>query len=617
MVLNGNTKMRFLHHTILSIMVICLTALNVANVGAGSANAEDPVISSLPFSIVSAVENPHWQILVLIYSTTDFTYTDNSGNQHRVVAPMTQGERDRATNAATRFFEIDVPALTSGNMQPVLTIRYPGRTLTQLDPACGYWPSRANTAPELDPAFDSVVVIWDSSGTDMNTGQPENLQQCGGLASPNGSGQTYSTFQVDSVASNQRNVFKHEWGHSILFYYNTAGIAPNPAVNNHINNTDTRYVHCPTGETYILQDETDDNLIPNSIYNNDSSFTHDYYSGTTATPDQPTRCLGITPEAWASGGPVTKPITPTYQVYLPYVSRNTQSTGIKLYITGANGVSVVDTSSNTIIANIPTGSQAQGITSKADGSRAYSADSSVNRVSVMNLANDSVVATIPVGNGPVIPAINNAGSRLYVTNYGSSSVSVIDTSINAVIRTVTNVPYPWGIAVSPDGSRIAVSLYWNKAVSIFDTSSFSKVTDITVGTNPEGLIYHPDGSKLYVANLASSSISVINTTTNAIIQTIPVGSQQGNNPVQFAFNANATRLYVANNISSTASEIDVATGSVLRNFNVGPGPCDVEVVNQYLYVTNSGNNSVSVVDLNTGTIIKTITGFNTPHSITR
>lgn len=268
--------------------------------------------------------NPRWQILVLIYRWTDFTYMDDLGNEHRVVTSMTQEEVDRATNAATQFFEVDVPALTNRNMYPILVIRYPDRTLTDLDSFCGYWPSRENTSPELDPAFDSVVVIWDASGVDINTGQFTYLQQCGGLAAPNGINQTYATFSVDSVSSNQRNVFKHEWGHSILFYYDAAGTAPRPPVNNHINDTDTRYMHCPTGESYILVDETDDNPIPNSIYNNESGFTHDYYSGTTATPDQPTRCLGITPSAWASGGPVTKPGW-NHRVYLPIIITSNNS----------------------------------------------------------------------------------------------------------------------------------------------------------------------------------------------------------------------------------------------------------------------------------------------------
>ncbi len=248
-----------------------------------------------------------WKILVLIYTSTDFTYSDDTG-QHHVIATMTSEEISRAIAASNKFVTTDVPLLTSGNMLPVLTIRTPNHALSNLDPYCGYWPSRSSISADLDPAFDSVIVIWDESGVDQNTGQPANLNCYGGLTPSNGTGQTYSTFIIDMVPSNQRNVFKHEWGHSILAYFEAEGLSPLPTVDNHINDTTTKYVHCSSGTPYILQDETDDNLIPNSIYNNNQGFTHDYYSGTTAKPASPNKCLGIIPSAWATGGPVTKPI---------------------------------------------------------------------------------------------------------------------------------------------------------------------------------------------------------------------------------------------------------------------------------------------------------------------
>jgi hypothetical protein len=151
-------------------------------------------------------------------------------------------------------------------------------------------------------------VIWADRGVDVTTGQPYKLQNqnCGGLTWPMGTGQTYSEFQVESIG-NTRNIFKHEWGHAILSYYDAAGTAPKPAVNNHINGRDIQYVNCQTGYTYILDDETPVNpVIINSIYNNYVGFTHDYYSGKTALPGT-TACLGITASAWASGGPVSRP----------------------------------------------------------------------------------------------------------------------------------------------------------------------------------------------------------------------------------------------------------------------------------------------------------------------
>jgi hypothetical protein len=266
-----------------------------------------------PLLVQDSGPHPGWKILVLIYDTVDFTFTDDLGASHYYFTVMTQEQKEQAALTATKFVEEDIPALTSGNMIPTVTVRYPERALTELSTFdSGWWPAPGNVSANLDPAFDSVIVIWNPWVVDEVTGQTTFIGGgAAGLTPDMGTRQTYSAIIIDAATwYGHRNVFKHEWGHSITSFYDAYGTAPQPGVFNHINTTDTQYVHCPSGEPYILEDETPDNPIPNSIYNNDSGFTHDYYSGTTATPDQPTRCLGITSGAWASGGPVSKPLRP-------------------------------------------------------------------------------------------------------------------------------------------------------------------------------------------------------------------------------------------------------------------------------------------------------------------
>jgi hypothetical protein len=257
-----------------------------------------PILDTPPF--------PRWKVLVLIYQGTELTYTDAWGQRREVVGHIPDAQLAAAAREATRFFTEDVPALTSGMMTPELTIRYPG-TLRNLSSLWGgFWPAPWDTTPDRDPAFDSVFVIWQPTVTDRLTGQVLWIGNAGGLAMPMGTSQTYAAVIVESTTNYaNRNVFKHEWGHSILFYYDAAGTAPQPAVNNHAEAT--TYVNCETGQPYVWIDETDLNPIPNSIYHNTSGFTHDYYSGKTALADDPARCLGINAAAWATGGPVTKP----------------------------------------------------------------------------------------------------------------------------------------------------------------------------------------------------------------------------------------------------------------------------------------------------------------------
>jgi len=202
--------------------------------------------------------------------------------------------------------QTDLPALTSRMMVPTVTVRLPSRALSLTRFADGFWPSLADTAPERDQAFDAVIVIWDPTGTETSTGQRYQLN--GGYAglTPNmGSSQTYSTLIVDAATSyGHRNVFKHEFGHSLAGFHDATGVAPLPVVTNEPP-SGMYYVHCGTGQTYVWQDESLADPIPNSIYNNASGFTHDFFSGTTALATDHDRCLGATSRAWAFGGPLT------------------------------------------------------------------------------------------------------------------------------------------------------------------------------------------------------------------------------------------------------------------------------------------------------------------------
>ena len=282
-------------------VTICARLGYSAGVASGTAWFDDLRVSE----IMATDPHPRWKILVLIYDRTDMTYTDAAG-EHHVIGEIGPAQVAAAAANAARFVQTDIPALSSGNMLPELTIRYPGalRSLSPLGNA--WWPSPADTAAERDPAFDSVIVIWQPTVTDQATGELLWIGNAAGLTPPMGTGQTYTALIIEAATLyGHRNVFKHEWGHSLLFYYEAAGTAPTPTVTNHA--VVNQYVHCPTAAGYIWLDETDANPIENSIYNNASGFTHDYYSGMTALDADPMRCIGITPAAWATGGPVSMP----------------------------------------------------------------------------------------------------------------------------------------------------------------------------------------------------------------------------------------------------------------------------------------------------------------------
>ena len=142
---------------------------------------------------------------------------------------------------------------------------------------------------------------------------------------------------------------------------------------------------------------------------------------------------------------------------------------------GSSSFSVIDTSSNTVVATAAVGSPPEGVAITPDGTRAYVTNPFSDSFSVIDTSSNTVVATSAVGFQPVGVAITPDGTRAYVANSGSASVSVIDTSNNAVVATVTVGSSPVGVAITPAAPSLAFS-------------AFSAKLDISAatGTDPAG-----------------------------------------------------------------------------------------------------------------------------------
>jgi YVTN family beta-propeller protein len=81
--------------------------------------------------------------------------------------------------------------------------------------------------------------------------------------------------------------------------------------------------------------------------------------------------------------------------------------------------------------------------------RAYVTNTFSNSVSVIDTTSNTVVATVGVGANPAELAITPDGTRAYVANESSSSVSVIDTASSTVVATVPVGVTPFGVAITP------------------------------------------------------------------------------------------------------------------------------------------------------------------------
>lgn len=250
-------------------------------------------------------------------------------------------------------------------------------------------------------------------------------------------------------------------------------------------------------------------------------------------------------------------------------------------------VSVINGSTNTVVATVQVGGAADGLAFDSSNKDIYVTEEDIyvtnvsatsppyfyattsNIVSVINGSTNKVVANVTVGDYPQALAFDSGNGDLYVTTlYGT--VSVIDGSVNKAVVNITTGGYPDGVAYDPESGDIYVCVQvpipvgphmfnpipidvaaYNGNVSVIDGSTNAVVATVPVGQTPSGIAFDPSDGDIYVANSASDTVSVIDGLSNMVVASVTVGT----GPSGITFDSANGDIYVANGGSNTVSVI--------------------------------------------------------------
>jgi YVTN family beta-propeller protein len=283
----------------------------------------------------------------------------------------------------------------------------------------------------------------------------------------------------------------------------------------------------------------------------------------------------------------------------------------------SNDVSVIDTTSNTVVATIAVGPQPNGVAVTPNGERIYVSNFQADTVSVIDAATRTVVGTIAVGEEPVGIAVSPDGAKVYVANRGSSSVSVIDSATDQVVATVTDGVGPGsnGIALSPDGTRAYVNNAFSRdpgTVSVIDSAAATVVDTIEVARNPKRIAIAPDGLTGYVANFRSWNISIVDLPSNTLRDALRVSGRT----VGVAVHPNGQYAYITN-LDGTVEILETSNGLLTVPIAVGGEPYAIALSGQggTAYVANLADDTVSVVDLGADVEVTRIPVGDKPFAI--
>ena len=248
----------------------------------------------------------------------------------------------------------------------------------------------------------------------------------------------------------------------------------------------------------------------------------------------------------------------------------------------ADGIGVVDVTTNTFVKLMPAGSDPEEFASSSDGSKLYVANEDAGIASLLDLSTGRITKSWPVGEEPEGVSLRPDGKVVYVTSEDNGTIAVIDTAKQAVVKTFRVGRRPRVAAFLPDGSRAYVSLENDQALAVVDALNHTLIKTVTIGKvvdkdiKPMGIAVHPDGNRIFVSTGRAGRVFSFDTATDMAAGDVVVGPR----PWGIAISPDGKFLYTANGPSNDVSVVDTATLEVLTRINVGNRPWGVAVLKQ-------------------------------------
>jgi YVTN family beta-propeller protein len=298
--------------------------------------------------------------------------------------------------------------------------------------------------------------------------------------------------------------------------------------------------------------------------------------------------------------------------------------GTRSYVSATFGLGVVDNATNQLITTVPTGIRPLWNALSPDGARAYVTNQDANTVFVVDTSTNTPIANIPVPS-PLRVAVAPDNSRVYVTTR-LNGIAVIDPATLTVAKFISGPGFPTGIAFTPDSAHAFVGEFVAPVLDLIDahTDTFTGAISVPVASGAiGGVIVGPDGKKLYASSVRTGPVDparnvyVLDTATNSLIAQIPVSFPTS----QMAITSDGANLLVGDSDIGELLVVSMATDSIVETIQVNPPgsptiagigakpPRPVIVVNTgTLNVTT--NNAAASFSISNGTQTMTAAGLS-------
>jgi YVTN family beta-propeller protein len=198
-----------------------------------------------------------------------------------------------------------------------------------------------------------------------------------------------------------------------------------------------------------------------------------------------------------------------------------------------------------MVRRIPVGREiSHMVVATPDGARAFVANIGSGSVTVVDLAEGKIIADIPTGSGAEGIDIRPGGAEVWVANHDAGTISVIDTATLSAVATLPAKEYPIRVKFTPDGRRALVSCAKTGDIAVFDAVARREIRRIAIdresvsaGTDrlfskqfgkspvPAGILVAPDGKRAWVASPNADVVSVLDLSRLQVVDRIIAGHE--------------------------------------------------------------------------------------------
>jgi YVTN family beta-propeller protein len=280
----------------------------------------------------------------------------------------------------------------------------------------------------------------------------------------------------------------------------------------------------------------------------------------------------------------TKKVTGTTAVYSD-PSTATSPEGTRRYEVNGRSVSVINTATNAVVANIEIPVCADcyywpgglyGVEVSPDGTRVYVRENYVTEtggttvVSVIDATTNTLIGT---GYPPLLNDIDaTPDGRLYAADMSIPAVYVYDENMNG-IASILSLPGTWyafvdTLAVNTDGTRTyAVIRSWDvgfQHLSVIDSDPWSLTYNTELARiRQQDTAVSPDGTRTYVLGSDGRSVAVLDTATNTLRGTFATDLTSGSTARSVAVGPDGT-LYISDSADNKVYAVTIGpTGQQL------------------------------------------------------